>query len=139
MVFKRLVIAGANIFFPPLAVYLLCGVGEDLLVNLCFFLLAVLPSHIHAWYISWIYFNRKRRVRKGRYPGPPKPMIFSRRIQNGGASQREVNDLRREEEYKRTMAESRGTSGVLRGLTNQGSRRDARPRYVEHDDNYYDY
>ncbi|KAL2401729.1 hypothetical protein ABEF93_008101 [Exophiala dermatitidis] len=96
--FKRLVIACCNILFPPLAVLLICGPNEDLLFNCLMFLLAVIPSHVHGFYISLTYFTRKRRVRKGVYPGKPKHLIWSDKVNNGGASRREVEKLRRKKE-----------------------------------------
>lgn len=37
------------------------------------------------------------QVKKGRYPGGPKPLIFSEKIINGGASNREVEALLRKQ------------------------------------------
>jgi len=51
-----------NIFFPPLAVAMLTGMGMDTALNCLFFLLAVIPSHVHGFYVSWVYFSRRRRV-----------------------------------------------------------------------------
>ncbi|KAK6074978.1 Plasma membrane proteolipid 3-like protein 3 [Seiridium cupressi] len=59
--FKRLVVLFFNLLFPPLAVFLLCGFGADFAMNCFLFLLAVIPSHIHGMYISFIYFHRKNR------------------------------------------------------------------------------
>jgi uncharacterized membrane protein YqaE (UPF0057 family) len=97
MVLKKLGVSCCNIIFPPFAVYLLCGSGEDLFINCCLFILAVFPSHFHAAYISWTYFWRKRKVRKGRYPGDWKSGIFAEKVQNGGASDRKVEALRKEQ------------------------------------------
>lgn len=55
----RLLLTLTNIFFPPLAVLLLTGPYTDTLLNCIFFLLGVLPSHIHGFYISCTYFHRK--------------------------------------------------------------------------------
>lgn len=92
--FKRLVILVFNLFFPPLAVLLLCGFGADFAMNCFFFILAVIPSHIHGMYISFVYFNRKNRVRKGRLPGKRRGLIYSEKVQNGGASRRQLEDIR---------------------------------------------
>lgn len=51
-----------NILFPPLAVMIITGLGLDTAVNCLLFLLAVIPSHVHGFYISWVYFHRRRRV-----------------------------------------------------------------------------
>jgi uncharacterized membrane protein YqaE (UPF0057 family) len=58
----RILIMTVNIFFPPLAVAMLTGMGMDTALNCLFFLLAVIPSHVHGFYISWVYFSRRRRV-----------------------------------------------------------------------------
>jgi uncharacterized membrane protein YqaE (UPF0057 family) len=113
MVFKRFTITMINIFcslptfvlgamptanrpcaVPPLAVMLLAGPETDMLINCLLFLCAVIPAHIHGFYISAVYFYRKRKVRKGLYPGGYKTFIYSDRILNGGASNREVERLR---------------------------------------------
>ena len=91
---KRSVILLVNLFFPPVGVCLLCGLGADVFLNCILFLLAIIPSHVHAFYISCTYFSRKSKVRKGIYPGKWKRMIYSERIQNGGASNREVENLK---------------------------------------------
>ncbi|EXJ76868.1 hypothetical protein A1O3_10513 [Capronia epimyces CBS 606.96] len=96
--FKRFVIACLNILFPPLAVLLICGPNEDLLFNCLMFLLAVIPSHVHGFYISLTYFNRKRKVRNGMYPGKPKHLIWSDKVNNGGASRRETERLKQQTE-----------------------------------------
>lgn len=58
----RIALTMLNIFFPPLAVALLCGFGADLLVNCLWFLLAIFPSHIHGFWVSCTYFHRRRKV-----------------------------------------------------------------------------
>lgn len=103
----RLLLTLTNIFFPPLAVLLLTGPYTDTLLNCIFFLLGVLPSHIHGFYISCTYFHRKNKVRKGRYPGGPKWGIFDRRVWNGCASEGRVEELR--------VAGRRGKGGGRRG------------------------
>lgn len=58
----RILLMLVNIFFPPLAVMMLTGLGADTALNCLLFLLAVIPSHVHGFYISWIYFWRRRKV-----------------------------------------------------------------------------
>jgi len=120
MVVKRGTITVCNILFPPLAVFLLCGAGEDLLINSVLFLLAVIPSHIHGFYVSFTYFQRKRKVRKGEYPGKWRPMIYSEKIQNGGASSSDVlvfkkeRALEKREKQKRKVVQGGRTRRLLR-------------------------
>ena len=95
---KRMVICIFSIIFPPVAVMLLTGLNADVFFNCMLFLLAVIPSHIHGFFISSTYFNRKRKVRKGIYPGKPYRLIHSEKVNNGGASRREMDTLRREKD-----------------------------------------
>lgn len=90
----RLLLTLINIFFPPLAVLVLTGPYTDTLLNCCLFLLGVIPSHVHGFYISCTYFHRKNKVRKGKWPGGPKSLIFCRKVWNGGASEGRVEELR---------------------------------------------
>jgi len=57
------------------------------------FLAGIIPGHIHGFYIICTYFHRKRKVKKGRYPGGRKMGIFSERVWNGDASNAKVRDL----------------------------------------------
>lgn len=59
----RILVMLVNIFFPPLAVMMLTGLGADTAMNCLLFLLAVIPSHVHGFYLSWMYFWRRRKVR----------------------------------------------------------------------------
>lgn len=59
----RILLMAINIIFPPLAVMMITGLGLDTAVNCLLFLLAVIPSHVHGFYISWVYFWRRRKVR----------------------------------------------------------------------------
>ncbi|RMY52218.1 hypothetical protein D0863_14342 [Hortaea werneckii] len=86
-----------NLILPPLAVALLAGIDVDFLINCTLFLLAVIPSHIHGFYISLVYFHRRKKVRRGQYPGGSKAFIFSKSVLNGGASDAEVDRLWRKE------------------------------------------
>ncbi|KAI9659816.1 MAG: hypothetical protein M1821_001167 [Bathelium mastoideum] len=93
----RIFLTIINIFFPPLTVLILAGPGYDCLINCIFFLLAVIPSHIHGFYLSCTYFHRRRKVAKGRWPGGPKFLIESPIILNGGASPAQAAALHRRE------------------------------------------
>jgi len=133
--FKRCVITVCNILFPPLAVMMLAGPNEDFIFNCVMFLLAIIPSHIHGFYISLTYFNRKRKVRKGIYPGDRKHLIWSDRVNNGGASRREMERLRLEKE------EGKIGRRVSRKVTGSGSseRSTSRRRIQDWDDGQKDY
>lgn len=94
---KRLTITACNIFFPPLAVGLLTGfTSRDTFLNSCLFLLAIIPSHIHGFYISITYFTRKRRARRGQWPGSSrKAGVWSEKVLTGGIGFEEARALRR--------------------------------------------
>jgi uncharacterized membrane protein YqaE (UPF0057 family) len=124
MVLKRGTITIINIFFPPLGVALLCGMDADLFINCMLFLCAIIPSHVHAFYISCTYFNRKRKVRKGRYPGDRRPMIYCERVQNGGASRREVAELREQMLVEKEM--KNGGGGLLSKTSSRNSGKSTR-------------
>jgi len=138
--FKRVIIALLNIFFPPLAVALLCGPNEDLIFNCLLFLLAVIPSHIHGFYISLTYFNRKRKVRRGVYPGKPRSGIWSEKVNTGGVGRREVERLKYDKEEKKRLAKaaSRGSGGGGGGgggiMAEQISRRSSNRMVEDWDD-----
>jgi hypothetical protein len=69
--------------------------------------------------VTWTYFSRKKKVRRGRYPGGPKPFIYSSRVVNGDASDERVRQLWRAEQRANRAADG-GRDGDLR---RQSSRR----------------
>jgi hypothetical protein len=101
----------------------LAGVGTDCLINTLLFIAGVIPGHIHGFYISQTFYHRRRKVRKGRYPGGRKTFIYSEKIWNGGATNEHVRELyvkeqkekeRRENEMK--IKRSRSSGSRLGGL-----------------------
>jgi uncharacterized membrane protein YqaE (UPF0057 family) len=103
-----------NILFPPLAVLLVAGPGMDFMLNCIFFLLAVIPSHIHGMYVTWTYWSRKRKVSKGKLPGKRRGGIYSEKVQMGGASKGQLRDIERmrEEEKMRKKEARKSAVGV---------------------------
>ena len=71
-----LLIVIITIFFPPVGVWMVAGCGADLLVNICLTLLGVLPGHIHAFYVEYVYFDRKQQSRMGNWNARPAPVSF---------------------------------------------------------------
>jgi uncharacterized membrane protein YqaE (UPF0057 family) len=95
---KRMIVCIFNILFPPFAVASLTGVtSRDTFINSCLFLLAVIPSHVHGFMISMIYFSRKRKVRKNKFPGEEHAFIYSEKVLTGGAGWTQYDELRRAE------------------------------------------
>lgn len=103
----RLCLALLNIFFPPIAVLLLTGPYTDTLLNCILFLCGVLPAHIQGFYISCTYLHRKKKVRKGIWPGGPKSFIFCEKIWMGGASRREWEQLELERNGRSSRSHDR--------------------------------
>lgn len=105
---------------------LVAGVGMDALVNTLWFLCGVIPGHVHGFYITWTYFSRKKKVRKGRYPGGPKPFIYSKRVINGDASDERVRQLWMEHKAEEEEQLMRSQSSGRRGTGFGGTRRPPR-------------
>lgn len=45
------------------------------------------PGHIHAFYIEYVYFDRRDRARRGELTGDHAPGVYSDRVQSGGLRQ----------------------------------------------------
>jgi len=84
---------------------LIAGPGMDCIINTLLFIAGVLPGHIHGFYLTCTYFHRKRKVRKGRYPGGRKTGIYSQQVWNGGASNRHVTELWEDEQEEKRRRE----------------------------------
>lgn len=132
---KRLVISFCNIFFPPLAVALLTGwTSHETFLNSMLFLLAVIPSHVHGFYISIVYFTRKRRVRQGKWPGKPhKAGIRSEKVLTGGAGWKGAETLKPSSRKDRRAGRSRSQSATRQtgAITPQISRQSTVRRQPE--------
>ncbi|KAL7925493.1 hypothetical protein ACQKWADRAFT_284194 [Trichoderma austrokoningii] len=73
-----------TIIFPPLGVWAVAGCGMDLVVNTLLTLLGYLPGHIHAFYLEYVYYDRRHQAREGYAPPRHAPGIYSEKVQNGG-------------------------------------------------------
>lgn len=73
-----------TLFFPPVGVFMVAGCGADVLINICLTILGYLPGHIHAFWLEYVYFDRRARAREGAITGQPAPGIYSDRVQAGG-------------------------------------------------------
>ncbi|KIW57665.1 hypothetical protein PV05_02231 [Exophiala xenobiotica] len=73
-----------TILLPPVGVFMVAGCGVDLFVNICLTLLGYIPGHIHAFYLEYVYFDRRDRARHGQLTGRPAPGVYSDRVQSGG-------------------------------------------------------
>jgi len=88
---------------------MVAGCGADLLVNICLTVLgyvacfpginkysrhdqrtnhysvySFLPGHVHAFYIEYVYFDRREQAREGRLAARRAPAVYSERVQTGG-------------------------------------------------------
>lgn len=73
-----------TIFLPPVGVYVVAGCGADLLINVALTILGFLPGHIHAFYVIYVYYNKKEQASEGFYDNRPAPGVFSDNVQTGG-------------------------------------------------------
>jgi len=73
-----------TILLPPVGVYAVAGCGADLLINICLTILGYFPGHIHAFYLEYVYYDRKEQAKAGRFTASRAPGIYSERVQTGG-------------------------------------------------------
>jgi len=69
---------------PPVGVFLVAGCGADLFINIALTVLGYIPGHIHAFYVEYVYFDRRERARNGQLTGEIAPGVYSDRVQSGG-------------------------------------------------------
>jgi uncharacterized membrane protein YqaE (UPF0057 family) len=69
---------------PPVGVYVVAGCGPDLLINIALTILGYFPGHIHAFYVIYVYYNKKEQASEGFYDNRPAPGVFSDNVQTGG-------------------------------------------------------
>lgn len=43
-----------------------------------------IPGHIHAFYLEYVYYDRREQAREGRFTAARAPGVFSERVQSGG-------------------------------------------------------
>ncbi|KAI9149285.1 RIC1 [Paramyrothecium foliicola] len=58
-----------------------------LFINICLTILGYLPGHIHAFYLEWVYYDRREQAREGRFATGPAPGVYSSNVQTGGQGQ----------------------------------------------------
>lgn len=56
----------------------------DLFINICLTILGGIPGHIHAFYLLYVYYDRKEQAIEGRYAARKAPGIYSSNVQTGG-------------------------------------------------------
>ncbi|KAH8908416.1 hypothetical protein BR93DRAFT_966483 [Coniochaeta sp. PMI_546] len=73
-----------TLLLPPLGVYAVAGCGADLFINICLTILGFIPGHLHAFYLEYVYYDRREQAREGRFTASRAPGIYSERVQAGG-------------------------------------------------------
>ncbi|KAI0879785.1 plasma membrane proteolipid 3 [Annulohypoxylon maeteangense] len=73
-----------TLLFPPIGVWVVAGCGADLFINICLTILGYIPGHIHAFYIEYVYYDRREQAREGRVAARRAPGVYSDRVQTGG-------------------------------------------------------
>ncbi|KAJ4147984.1 hypothetical protein LMH87_002475 [Akanthomyces muscarius] len=81
---SALLIIVITILFPPAGAWAVSGCGMDLFINICLTILGYIPGHLHAFYLEYIYFDRREQAHEGRYPARPAPGVYSDNVQTGG-------------------------------------------------------
>ncbi|PON24025.1 hypothetical protein TGAM01_v207036 [Trichoderma gamsii] len=78
-----------TIIFPPLGAWAVAGCGMDLVINIFLTILGYLPGHIHAFYLEYVYYDRRQQAREGYAPPRRAPGIYSEKVQTGGQAFRQ--------------------------------------------------
>ncbi|KAK6347084.1 hypothetical protein TWF696_007164 [Orbilia brochopaga] len=73
-----------TLFLPPLGVLFIAGCGADFLINICLTILGYLPGHIHAFYLMYVFYERREAALAGILPAEDAPGVYSERVNTGG-------------------------------------------------------
>ncbi|KAF3023188.1 hypothetical protein G7054_g9289 [Neopestalotiopsis clavispora] len=84
MAVSALLVVLITILLPPVGVWAVAGCGADLFINICLTLLGYLPGHIHAFYLEYVYYDRREQAREGRFAAQRAAGVYSDRVQTGG-------------------------------------------------------
>ncbi|KAI4282932.1 MAG: hypothetical protein L6R38_002551 [Xanthoria sp. 2 TBL-2021] len=71
---SALLIIIITIFLPPVGVWMIAGCGADL----------YFPGHIHAFYLEYVYFDRRSQGRMGNMAVKRAPGVYSDNVNSGG-------------------------------------------------------
>ncbi|KAK4250355.1 hypothetical protein C7999DRAFT_38661 [Corynascus novoguineensis] len=81
-----ILVAILSFFFPPLGVAIMAGCGADLLINVVLTIWLWFPGVIHAFYLLFVYFDRRDRYKMGLPPAQRAPFVYSDKVQSGGVT-----------------------------------------------------
>jgi hypothetical protein len=63
----------------------MCLVSTWLLnANAIFLHYSYIPGHIHAFYLEYVYYDRREQAREGRFAARRAAGVYSDRVQTGG-------------------------------------------------------
>lgn len=57
------------------------GCGADLCINILLTILGYIPGHIHAFYVEYVYYERRGQARVNSLPAAPAQGIYSENVQ----------------------------------------------------------
>ena len=63
---------------------MIAGCGADLFINICLTILGYLPGHLHAFYLIWVYHQRREEASNGIFDSRRRPGVYSDNVQTGG-------------------------------------------------------
>ncbi|KAJ4346839.1 uncharacterized protein N0V89_010771 [Didymosphaeria variabile] len=81
---KMFLLILVTLFFPPVGVLAVAGCGADFIINICLTVLGYIPGHIHAFYLMYVFYERKGEVKRGEYHSRSAAGIYSERVLRGG-------------------------------------------------------
>jgi len=82
---SKVLLVLVTIFCPPIGVFFIARCGMDLFINICLTLLGYIPGRVHAFYLEYVYYDRREQARSGLIDRTPAPGIHSDNVQRGGA------------------------------------------------------
>ncbi|KAK4105071.1 UPF0057-domain-containing protein [Parathielavia hyrcaniae] len=77
-----------SFLFPPLGVAIMAGCGADLLINILLTIWLWVPGVIHAFYLLFVYYDRRDKYKHGAPFLHRAPFVYSDKIQAGGMAYR---------------------------------------------------
>ncbi|KAK5993419.1 hypothetical protein PT974_06849 [Cladobotryum mycophilum] len=78
------VVSAVFLVLITIILWAVAGCGMDLFINICLTLLGYIPGHVHAFYLEYVYYDRREQAHEGRFATRPAPGIYSQNVQTGG-------------------------------------------------------
>ncbi|KAJ4306565.1 hypothetical protein N0V88_001369 [Collariella sp. IMI 366227] len=77
-------VAGILVGILSFLLGIMAGCGADLLINVLLTIWLWFPGVIHAFYLLFVYYDRRDKYRTGRIPLTRAPFVYSDKVQSGG-------------------------------------------------------